>query len=86
MSACVTTFIDNMISNLIDLFIAALVLWFLVIATQVIQAQHESDSKDDVEQEWAAIRYFIGQHIKYASQKIRQTRTFSRLKKESTQS
>jgi hypothetical protein len=67
---CVTDFINDTIDRLWGTLIAALVIWFLIIATQVIQAQRADEPKDDVEQEWALIFSHIKQHAKILATKI----------------
>lgn len=80
MTACMTNFISDTINHFIDIFIIVLVLWFLIIATLVIQAQRDSDPTDDVGQEWEAIRYYMGLHIKAGLNKVNKTKTFQRVK------
>lgn len=80
MNACITDFISDTIHHFIDIFIIILVLWFLIIATLVIQSQRDSDPKDDVEQEWEAVRYYMGQHIRIVFTKIKDTKIFQRAK------
>lgn len=80
MLTCVTVFISDMIDHFINIFIGALVFWFLVIATQVIQAQRETDPKDDVEQEWEQIRYYVAQHIRCLLSRVKSSKTLAKIK------
>lgn len=80
MLTCVTVFISDMIDHFINIFIGALVFWFLVIATQVIQAQRETDPKDDVEQEWEQIRYYMAQNIRYLLSRVKNSKTLAKIK------
>lgn len=69
--SCVTDFISDTLDHLWNIILGALVVWFLVIATQVIQDQRADEPKDDVQQEWEVIGHYIKQHAKIAAAKIK---------------
>lgn len=84
-------FIFELIANLIgyffeyifDLLVAGMALWLLIIATQLISAQNKLSPKDDVQEDWAEIRYLMRLHIRAMNKRLKTTKTTKKLRQTS---